>query len=243
MSPSQTSLHLLIVDDEHAGRARTRTLLESECVGATIFEAESLGDARAVLAGGPVDVVFLDIHMPPENGFDLLTDVPPQTAIVFVTAHDAYAIRAFEVNAVDYLLKPVDPARLRTTLFRLQDNRPEPKVADPTRRSEQVIFRDGRSWHQLSASEIALIRADGAYSILVTAAGEEYMVIRSLRDWIEALPQASFLRLSRSLIVNTTRIDRVDISGRDKGELWLRGLTRPVPLRRTAINNLRKSLP
>src|SRR5690349_1361123 len=109
----------LIIDDELAAREELRSLLAEHPAVVITGEAGTMNNARALLAAGDYDLVFLDIQLLGGLGFDLVPHVREQAKIVFVSAHDGYAIRAFEVNALDYLLKPATPARLAATLRRL----------------------------------------------------------------------------------------------------------------------------
>ena len=125
----------LLIDDEALARTELRRLLAAHPDVAIVGEADDVSSARARLAPADYDLVFLDIQLAGGSGFDLIPHVAPAAAIVFVTAHDAFALRAFEVNALDYLLKPVPPTRLAESLARLavRPAGPVPRAADPTR--------------------------------------------------------------------------------------------------------------
>ena len=112
-------LHALIIEDEATARADLRAKLAAHPAVTILAEAATLRSARALLARTDYDLVFLDVQLIGGNSFDLVPDVRPEARIIFATAYDAFALRAFEVNALDYLLKPVVPARLAAALRRL----------------------------------------------------------------------------------------------------------------------------
>ena len=112
-------MRALLIDDERLARTDLRSLLSEYQTIEVVGEADSVQTAVALIAAEEPDLLFLDIQMPGESGFDLLDKIDLQARIIFVTAYDEYAIRAFEVDAIDYLLKPVNPERLKTALERL----------------------------------------------------------------------------------------------------------------------------
>lgn len=214
-------MRALIVDDEPAARARLQRLLEAEAVeivGECVDGDEAL-DAIARLAP---DVVFLDVEMPGRDGFGVLgaltADALP--AIVFVTAFDSYALRAFEVHAVDYLLKPVSAPRLAAALAEVRARLArdgEPTASHRLRALTDTLRRDGRI-----SGERLVVRTRGRLLFLRTAdidwveaaanyvrlhvRGETHIVRESMRGMEERLPPDAFLRIHRSTIVNLDRV-------------------------------------
>jgi len=199
----------LIVDDEALARERVRTLLAGAS-GITVV-AECSGGREAVekiLAERP-DLVLLDVQMPDVDGFEVLEAVASEwlPAVIFVTAYDEYAIKAFDVHAVDYLLKPIEPERFRKALARVQkrdliamlDERPIDRLVIRTR--SKVSF--------LKPSEIDWIEADGKHAIL--HAGREMHVVRHTLTRLEQrLASHGFVRVHRSAIVNVDRIKELE---------------------------------
>src|ERR1044072_9233129 len=116
----------ILVDDERLARKELRTMLAEHEIIDVIGDAETVAQAAALVQPRNPDVLFLDIQLPGETGFDLLEKITPPCKIIFVTAFDSYAIRAFEVNALDYLLKPINPARLAQAIERLTTHEPTP---------------------------------------------------------------------------------------------------------------------
>jgi len=240
---AQNVRRAVLVDDERLARQRLKTLLENHPSVPVVGEAADLATARRVIQEQQPDVVFLDIQLSPGDGFDLLPALPPQTAVVFVTAHSTYAVQAFETNALDYLLKPVHPDRLATTLQRLGSTARNP--AAPDRRlapDEAIILKSGTGWRQFLPSEITAIHAAGSYSRTELCAGAPVWALRSLEDWDRLLPATGFVRLARSLIVNLGAVQHFAVKNRDEALLYLRGTKTPVTLGRVAIRELRRAL-
>src|SRR3954452_6087740 len=138
-----TMLKALIVDDERLARSELRRLLSAHADVAVAAEALNAAEAEKHVRGGGVDVLFLDTQMPGATGFDLLERLATVPPVIFTTAYDEYAVRAFEVNAFDYLLKPVRAERLGAALDKVREARSAPKRPLPDR----VFLRDGdRCW-------------------------------------------------------------------------------------------------
>jgi len=161
-------------------------------------------------------VVFLDIHLLGENGFDLIPKISPTTRVVFVTADDRAAVRAFRVNALDYLLKPVDPAALAEAVRRVLamepdagENRTDERLAG----ADRVLLRAEREQRFVQASEIIAIEAYGAYTRVHLMDGTKPLVLRALKAWEELLNSEDFLRIHRNAIVNLGRVDRLTAEG------------------------------
>ncbi|MBS0632457.1 MAG: response regulator transcription factor [Verrucomicrobia bacterium] len=247
----------LLVDDERLAGKRLTTLLAAHPELQVAGEARDLATARALLAELKPEVVFLDVHLPPENGFDLLPAIPATTEVIFVTAHDGFAVRAFEANALDYLLKPVLPTRLARSVDRLlrrrQSSSPFPSSASnspiPTAPAlprlgpgDPLLLRDGRQWHKLEIAAVAAICGEGTYTRLYTTAGGSLLQLRTLAQWTALLPEEQFVRVSRSILVNLQQVERLETINRDQANLHLRGQPQPLELGRVASQELRTAL-
>ena len=222
-------LRAVLVDDERLARVELRRLLAAHPEVAVVGEADGAAAARDLLgrlaeAGTPPDVLFLDVQMPAESGFDLLASldaVPP--AVVFVTAFDDHALRAFEVSALDYLVKPVAPARLAAALARL-DPPPgaapdAPPAARPLGADDRVFVKDGDRLHFVRLGDVRLFESEGNYARLYV--GEERpLVLRSLSALEARLDPAVFFRASRQHMVNLAHVVRL--------EDWFGGALRAV---------------
>jgi len=233
------TLTAILVDDEALARSSLRALLAEHPEIEIVAEAADARQAGEVIEAKRPDVVFLDIQMPGGGGFGLLETLDSPPAIVFVTAHDEYAVRAFEVNAADYLLKPVEPQRLARAVARLQ--RPDSASSGPVgpyAAEDRVLIKTSRRCFFLPAAQIAAIRAAENYSYVVGEDGQEHLVRRSLKEWEVLLPTDSFVVLDRSCLVNCRQVARWVVSGREI-ELYLGRLSQPFKLGRAAAHRFK----
>lgn len=240
---AQNVWRAVLVDDERLARQRLNLLLASHPSVTVVGEAADLAAARLVIKEQEPNVVFLDINLSPGDGFDLLPALPAETAVIFVTAHAMHGIRAFETNALDYLLKPVHPDRLATTLQRLGSTVRNPAAENhQLAPDETIIIKSGLGWRRFLPRDITTISANGSYSRIGLCNGEPIMLLRSLEEWDRLLPATGFVRVDRSLIVNLGAVQHFDVKNRDEAFLHLRGTKTPVTLGRAAIHDLRRAL-
>ena len=230
----------LIVDDERLARQELRALLAAHPDVQVAGEAASLDEAARQLAREQPDVVFLDIQMPGESGFDLFARAPVAARVIFVTAHDAHALRAFDVNALDYLLKPVAPARLAEALERLRrQGGAEPPAARRFEPGDFVFVPiDGRS-RFLRLAQVVCIAAQGDATLVTTADGGGGRAPRSLKAWEDRLPPKLFVRIHREAIVNLQYVERIEEWSHDAFQVHLRGRPEPLTLSRRYAARLR----
>lgn len=233
-------LTALIVDDERLARQELRALLVAHPEVQVVGEAASVDEAARHLAREQPDVIFLDIQMPGASGFDLFTRASVSARVVFVTAHDAHALRAFDVNALDYLLKPVVPARLAESIGRLRERAAAVPVA--ARRFDIGDFAflpiDGRS-RFIRVSQVIAVTAAGDATEVTTADGLRGRVPRSLKAWEERLPAKQFVRIHREAIVNLQYVDRIEEWSHEAYQVHLRGQPAPFTLSRRYASRLR----
>jgi two-component system LytT family response regulator len=241
---SGARLRAVVIDDERLARHELGALLDAHEAIEVVGSVGSIDQALEAIARLRPDVIFLDIQLSPGTGFDLLDRLDHPVRIVFVTAFDAYALRAFEVNALDYLLKPINPDRLGQAVARLMatadatavaQSAPAPATASPARTftSDDRIFVEAHGRARfLRVSEVVSITADGDYSQLCAADGQRWLVLKSLREWEARLPPHQFARIHRSIIVNLDCVERIEsVFGR--GQLvHLRGQMTAVPMSR-----------
>jgi two-component system LytT family response regulator len=224
----------LIIDDERLARLELRRLLAAHPEVEIAGEARGAEEALALIAQLAPDLLFLDIQMPGMTGFELLERLEDLPQVIFTTAYDAYAIKAFEVNAIDYLLKPIVPARLAAALARVRP------VSERGGRLEQVFVRDGERCWIVRLSDIFLLESEGNYTRLYFAA-ERPLIRRSLNALEEQLDPAVFFRAGRKQIINLKSIEKVDITVAGALEATLRG-GRTVELSRRQSARLREIL-
>jgi two-component system LytT family response regulator len=197
-----------LVDDERLARNELRRLLASHPDVVVAGDAGDVHEAEAWLRDNPVDVLFLDIEMPGGSGFELLERLESVPAVIFTTAYDEYAVRAFEVNALDYLLKPVAPERLAAALERVRQagmrtlppsTQSSPAPASPL--MDRVFVREGDRCWIVRLADIRLLESEGNYTRLFFGA-ERPLIPRSLQALETRLDPALFFRASRQQIIN-----------------------------------------
>ena len=210
---------VLLVDDEPLAREGLRMLLASDPDISIIREAKNGQEAVAAISETPTDIVFLDVQMPEMDGFGVVREIDAQRmpAVVFVTAHDQYAIQAFEVNAIDYLLKPVTEDRFRKALARVKMRLGEADdsnrqilslletIASPMRYLKRLAVRSSGKTVLVGVDEIDWIEAAENYVQLHTARSNHLLHV-PLSTLEKSLDPGIFLRIHRSVIVNVTRI-------------------------------------
>jgi two-component system, LytTR family, response regulator len=226
-------LTAIVVDDERLARKELRSLLSEFAEISIVGEAENLTAAVALIQTEKPEIVFLDIQLQNENGFDLLEKVEKNFKLIFVTAFDNFAIRAFEINALDYLLKPVNPERLAKTLERLFE--PEKKNETSLRKLEyedRIFLEVGDRSKFLKINDIKYISADGDYTQIYTVDGGKYLVTKSLKEWEERLPQKYFVRIHRSTIINFEFIEKVENWFNRSFQITLKGIKDPFTISR-----------
>ena len=186
----------LVVDDEPLARRELRRLLAAFPIVQVVGEAGNIDEARERIEALSPDVVFLDIQMPGGTGFDLLAQLDRVPRIVFTTAYDQYAVKAFEVNALDYLLKPIEPERLATAMRKIQADR----RAQRSRRDaplEQLFIKDGpRCWF-VPLREVSLFTSEGNY-VRLHWGKERPLLGRSLTSLEQKLDPKRFFRANRA---------------------------------------------
>jgi two-component system, LytTR family, response regulator len=223
----------ILVDDERLARKELRSMLAEHEIIDVVGEAETVTQAAELAHVKKPDVLFLDIQLPGETGFELLEKISHACKIIFVTAFDAYAIRAFEVNALDYLLKPINPARLAQAIKRLttHDSVPVPPVRPLEYEDRLFIEVDERS-RFLKVSDIIVISAMGDYSQIFSVDGQKSLVLKALRDWEERLPAKYFTRIHRSTIINVEYVERVESWFNRSYRIHIRHMAEPLVMSR-----------
>lgn len=233
----------LLIDDEPPACAALRTLLRDHPDVTVVGEAGTIAEARAALARPGYDLVFLDIQLRGGTGFDLVPHVRPGARIVFVTAYDAHALRAFEVNALDYLMKPVAPERLTAALRRLAAS--APAASGPLRSDDRVLLKLGAGSERFVAvADIRLVTSNENYSeVTVGPHGERLFVRRTMKTWEASLPPAQFVRVHRQTIVNVAYVRAIERVSEATSHLRVDGIAEPVVGSYRYLVDLRAKLP
>ncbi len=207
------NIRVAIVDDEPLARRRLRQLL-AECAGVDVAgEARNAAEAAALCAKASPDVLLLDIEMPLGNGMELLRTLSPQPAVIFITAHARFAVEAFDLNAVDYLLKPVTPERLARAQARLRQKLVLAEPAPPAeesreRRRGRIALRTRTEIVFIDTREIEWIAAEGNYS-RIHLRGKSLLIRELLSTLGRQLDPDLFVRVHRSAIVHVERVRKV----------------------------------
>lgn len=233
-------MRVLIVDDEPLARSALRRLLAAHPEVAIVGEADSTQAARDQIARTQPDLVLLDIELGGgRDAFDLLDSLEHRPIVVFVTAYAEHAVDAFAVEAVDFLLKPVEPARLERALARaareiaLSARPPAPGT---------IELRTPRRTLLVAPAEIVAICADGDFVRVFVAGQPPVMILRTLAHFEGMLPSSRFVRLGRSLMINLDRLRRVESPSRATSRLFLDGMADPLVIGRAATARLREVL-
>jgi len=195
-------MRALLVDDERIARQELWRLLLAHPEVEISAEAQNGEQALALIQKLVPDVIFLDIQMPEMTGFELLAKLDDVPQIIFTTAYDEYAIRAFEVSALDYLLKPIAPERLAAAVARLRPRKVPPRL-------EQVFVRDGERCWLVRVADIYLLESEGNYT-RVCFKGERPLIARSLAALETRLDPSMFFRTNRGQIVNLKWVESVE---------------------------------
>jgi two-component system, LytTR family, response regulator len=234
-------LRALLIDDERLARKDLRSLLSEYDNIEVVGEADNVQKAMEVIAAEDPDLLFLDIQMPGESGFDLLDKIDLQAKVIFVTAFDEYAIRAFEVDAIDYLLKPVNPERLRTAIERL--NREQLYSQNKQRildYDDAMLLSLNSHLKFLRVNSIVYIQSAGDYSEIITSEGKKGLIQKSMAEWEQRLPEKYFCRIHRSTIVNIEFVTKIDEWFGNSYQVTLKGIEQPLTMSRRYAALLRQ---
>ena len=207
----------IIVDDERLARNELKKMLTEYAEIEVIGEAGHADEAVKLIEELGPDILFLDIQMPAKTGFDLLAELDTVPTVIFTTAHDEYALKAFEVNALDYLLKPIDPKRLSDAIQKVMFLEEREIVNNETRSEnksflndgDQVFVKDGEKCWFVKLSEIRLFESVGNYARVFFGTNKP-LILKSLNSLEERLDPKTFFRANRKHIVNLRMIEKVE---------------------------------
>lgn len=207
----------LIIDDERLARNELRKLLMSHPEIEIAGEASNADEALKLIHELSPDVIFLDIQMPAKTGFELLQELDRTPEVIFTTAHDEYALKAFEVNAFDYLLKPIDPKRLSDAVQKLIMQEERDSLMGDTKmelrgslgENDQVFVKDGEKCWFVKLADIRLFESVGNYARVFFGTNKP-LILKSLNALEERLDTRIFFRANRKHIVNLRMIEKVE---------------------------------
>ena len=244
-------LTVVIVDDEAPARALLREYLAGQEDLTVVAECADGFDAVRALSERAPDLVLLDVQMPKLDGFEVLELLAKPPAVVFVTAYDEHALRAFEVNAVDYVLKPVGRDRLERALTRVRERLQEGKAGPPARALsraarppgqplQRVIVRDGTEVHVIPVARIDWIEAQDDY-VALHVQGRTHLKNEPLAEIEQALDPARFVRIHRSYLINVDRLTRLEVAAKD-ARVAVLATGETLPVSRTGYARLKELL-
>lgn len=206
----------IIIDDERLARLELRKLLQEFPEVEIIDEATNAEEGVSKIDLHQPDIIFLDIQMPGQTGFDMLSKLEKTPQVIFTTAYDEFALKAFEVNALDYLLKPIEPKRLADAIQKLnggeiRDIRPELGSTNnsPLSEHDQVFVKDGERCWFVRLSDIRLFESVGNYAKVFFGPNKP-LILKSLNALEERLDEKTFFRANRKHIVNLRMVDKVE---------------------------------
>jgi two-component system LytT family response regulator len=209
-------MRAIIIDDERLARAELKKLLQDFPEVEVIDEAANAEEGIAKIESQRPDLIFLDIQMPGKTGFDMLSELERTPQVIFTTAYDEFALKAFEVNALDYLLKPVEPKRLADAIQKLQlgesrEARPELENINNSilHENDQVFVKDGERCWFVKLNEIRLFESVGNYA-KVFFGNNKPLILKSLNALEERLDEKFFFRANRKHIVNLRMIEKIE---------------------------------
>jgi serine/threonine protein kinase len=243
-------LGCVIVDDEEPARAVLKEYLSRFPEIEVLAECSNGFEAVKAVTELKPDLLFLDIQMPKLNGFEVLELIERNLAVIFITAYDEYALKAFEVHAVDYLLKPFSPERLAQAIGHAREKflRREPLPASglaasarvPERKSERILVRDGSRVHVIAVGKIDYVEAQDDY-VCIKSGGKDYLKQQTLNELEALLDTDRFIRIHRSYILNVERMVRLELYAKDSRVAILADGTK-LPVSRSGYGRLKPLL-
>ena len=207
-------MRTLIIDDERLARKELNSLLEKHAEIEVVGECANAQEARESIHNLKPDLIFLDIQMPGQSGFELLETLDFQPKVIFVTAYDAYAIRAFDVNALDYILKPVEEERLTLAIKKVLVDAEMPQgeiyeIESQLNMDDQIFLKDGEKCWFVTLSDIRYFESEGNY-VRVFFENNKPLILKSLNNLEKRLDERNFFRINRKFIVNLKEIIHIE---------------------------------
>jgi two-component system LytT family response regulator len=250
--PDPDRLRVVVVDDEPLARSVVREYLGRHPGVEVVAECANGFEAIKAVAELSPDLMFLDVQMPKLNGFEVLELIGHSVPVIFTTAYDQYALRAFDVHAVDYLLKPFSEERFAEAMSRARERSTSPSgatadiaalLADARPRQaplERVLIREGAQVHVLPVERIDYVEAQDDY-VAFKAEGRQYLKDQTMTSLEAMMDPARFVRIHRSYLLNVDRIARVELYAKDSRVAILRDGTR-LPVSRAGYARLSRLL-
>lgn len=236
-------LKAIVVDDERLARKELILMLKEYQNISVVAEADNVNSAIIEIKKQNPDVIFLDIQMPGKSGFDLLNSIDISAKVIFVTAFDEFAIRAFEINALDYLLKPINPERLKLSIERLElNNFDTVDSAKLLNYDDHLLLNIGSKLKFVRIDSIVSITAAGDYSNIIFTDSKKGLTLKTMKEWEMRLPQKHFCRIHRSNIINLNFIDYLEEWFNNSYKVYLKNNSEPLVMSRRYVSNLKSKM-
>jgi two-component system, LytTR family, response regulator len=230
----------IIIDDERLAREELKILLKDINDIEIVGEADNIEKSITEIQNKNPDIIFLDIQLGKETGFELLEKISGNFKTIFVTAYNDYAIKAFEVNALDYLLKPVNPDRLNLTLDRIRNNISDsPKNLDY---DDSIYVKSNLTSMFVRINTVTCICAEGDYTSIFTNYGKRHVVLETIKNWEKRLPEKHFYKVHRSTIVNQNYIEKIVNLENKTSRVYLNHREEPIEMSRRFAAKLQSEL-
>lgn len=232
-------IRVLVVDDMLVQRLLLRRLIEQHPDLEWIGEADGADTAKLLTDTLKPDALILDVQMPGLTGLEFFASLGDPPKVVFASAWPSYAVDAFTLDAVDYLLKPISPERFSITVERLRRQfSAEPSTPVRHELADRICVRTTERTIFLPLDGVACLKADGDFTWVHDVLQPPILACRRLGEFDDMLPSPPFTRLDRSLIINLDRVAKIERRSRNEGMVWLRGLAEPIEIGRTALARL-----
>ncbi len=206
-------LKVILIDDERLARSELKRMLQDFPDVEVVAEAANANEGIEKIDALNPDLIFLDIQMPGKTGFEMLTELDKAPYVIFVTAYDEYALKAFDVNALDYLMKPVEPKRLADALLKVKQKDEEERLSYNNRgvlgENDQVFVKDGERCWFVKLSDVRLFESVGNYAKVFFGTNKP-LILKSLNALEERLDEKVFFRANRKHIINLRMIEKIE---------------------------------
>ena len=232
----------LLVEDEFWAMVNLRDKLKNFPEIEIIGEAKNITEAKKLISEKNPHVIFLDIQLKDGTGFDLLNEVEYNGKIIFVTAFDEHAIRAFEINALDYIMKPISEKRLGNAIKRIHLTNVPVKDEPPEKfnNDDRIMVSHKNYINFIRISEILLISSAQDYTSVRTTQMKDYLVLRTMNEWEERLPENSFCRIHRSHIINFNFIEKTHKLSSNSADIYLKGFEEPFKVSKNYYQRMKQ---
>lgn len=231
----------MIIEDEEVFRIQLKGLLDEIGGIEVIGEASDATSGIQLIREYPeADLLILDVELPEGTCFDIISKFDRLPKLLFITSHEEYALSAFEVNALDYIQKPITLERLKQALDRLeQPSLPDDDKLQALSATDFVLLCCNKYKYFTRVAQIIAIQSDENYTHIIRACGKRFVMKKSLIAWEKQLPSDLFLRIGRQQLINISALDRLEAKERG-GLVWFKGLSDPLKIKSGALKNLQQ---